>query len=138
MCSNKCILCAQVNADCLAEWGPLVKLTASSFVSSFAWWLIGEVGAFLAGRLGVIELGVQAVLTHFSTFFYCVPNGLGVLPNRHSLRISLSMDQKSIQVFTNDGILSPLLGSQTVQAAYCSLIIILHCYKLYHVSLDLV
>ena len=80
----------------MAEWGPLVKLTASSFVSSFAWWLIGEVGAFLAGRLGVIELGAQAVLTHFSTFFYCVPNGLGVQNTNSTLFILCYLTSSSV------------------------------------------
>ncbi len=68
----------RLSMECLTEWSPVLRLFTSSFINSFAWWLIGEVGAFLAGRLSATELGAQSVLTHFSTFFYCVPNGLGI------------------------------------------------------------
>ena len=61
----------------LFSWAELSQLISLSYLSSFATYLIGDIGPFLAGLLGATELGAQSVLVHFSNFFYFVPVGLG-------------------------------------------------------------
>lgn len=56
----------------------LFGLVCSSLVTTVVSWFAGEVGEFLAGRLGKTELAAQTVVINFSMIFYCIPVGLGI------------------------------------------------------------
>ncbi|KAM8898350.1 multidrug and toxin extrusion protein 1-like isoform 1-T1 [Spinachia spinachia] len=61
---------------CLQEWGSYMKLAIpSTFLIWFDWW-IWEVGGFLAGILGEVDLAAQHVLLEIGTIISMFPLGV--------------------------------------------------------------
>ncbi|CAL8267956.1 unnamed protein product [Merluccius merluccius] len=64
--------------DCMQDWGPFTRLAMSSMLMHcFAWWVY-EAGGFLAGLIGEVELGAQAILYQLAAFVYMIPMGMSV------------------------------------------------------------
>ncbi|CAL8267943.1 unnamed protein product [Merluccius merluccius] len=64
--------------DCMLDWGPFTRLAMSSMLMHcFAWWVY-EAGGFLAGLIGEVELGAQAILYQLAAFVYMIPMGMSV------------------------------------------------------------
>uniref|UniRef100_A0AAQ6AE18 Multidrug and toxin extrusion protein n=1 Tax=Amphiprion ocellaris TaxID=80972 RepID=A0AAQ6AE18_AMPOC len=64
--------------DCLQEWGSYMKLAIpSAFMICFEWW-IWEVGGFLAGLLGEVDLAAQHIMLTAQTNMWCMQFPLGV------------------------------------------------------------
>ncbi|KAI3373657.1 hypothetical protein L3Q82_022262, partial [Scortum barcoo] len=62
--------------DCLQEWGSYMKLAIpSAFMICFEWW-IWEVGGFLAGVLGEVDLAAQHVLVEIGAITFMFPLGV--------------------------------------------------------------
>ncbi|XP_053712305.1 multidrug and toxin extrusion protein 1-like [Synchiropus splendidus] len=61
--------------DCLQEWGPFIQLAIPSMLMlCLEWWLF-EVGSFLAGIIGEVELGAQSVVYELAVVAYMAPLG---------------------------------------------------------------
>ncbi|KAK0145900.1 Multidrug and toxin extrusion protein 1 [Merluccius polli] len=66
------------SSDCMQDWGPFTRLAMSSMLMHcFAWWVY-EAGGFLAGLIGEVELGAQAILYQLAAFVYMIPMGMSV------------------------------------------------------------
>ncbi|XP_057676903.1 multidrug and toxin extrusion protein 1 isoform X3 [Corythoichthys intestinalis] len=65
------------SSDCLQDWGSFIKLAVpSTFMVCFEWW-IWEIGGFLAGILGEVDLAAQHVMVEISAITYmCVCSGI--------------------------------------------------------------
>lgn len=64
------------STDCLQEWGTYMKLAIPSvFMVCFEWW-IWEIGGFLAGVLGELDLAAQHVLVEVGAITYMFPLGI--------------------------------------------------------------
>uniref|UniRef100_A0A8C6VZV2 Multidrug and toxin extrusion protein n=1 Tax=Nothobranchius furzeri TaxID=105023 RepID=A0A8C6VZV2_NOTFU len=64
------------STDCLQDWGSYMKLAVpSTFMVCFEWW-IWEVGGFLAGVLGEVDLAAQHVLLEIGAITYMFPLGV--------------------------------------------------------------
>ncbi|XP_070839137.1 multidrug and toxin extrusion protein 1 [Chaetodon trifascialis] len=64
------------STDCLQEWDSYMKLAIPSlFMVCFEWW-IWEIGGFLAGVLGEVDLAAQHVLNEIGTIMYMCPLGI--------------------------------------------------------------
>ncbi|KAM9729461.1 multidrug and toxin extrusion protein 1 isoform 2-T2 [Menidia menidia] len=64
------------STECLQDWGSYMKLAVpSAFMICFEWW-IWEVGGFLAGVLGEVDLAAQHVLVEIGTITYMFPLGI--------------------------------------------------------------
>ncbi|XP_049447717.1 multidrug and toxin extrusion protein 1 isoform X2 [Epinephelus fuscoguttatus] len=62
--------------DCLQEWGSFMKLAVPSlFMVYFEWW-IWEVGGFIAGVLGEVDLAAQHMLLEIGAITYMFPLGI--------------------------------------------------------------
>uniref|UniRef100_A0A3P8U295 Multidrug and toxin extrusion protein n=1 Tax=Amphiprion percula TaxID=161767 RepID=A0A3P8U295_AMPPE len=62
--------------DCLQEWGSYMKLAIpSAFMICFEWW-IWEVGGFLAGLLGEVDLAAQHIMVEIGAITYMFPLGV--------------------------------------------------------------
>ncbi|KAM9846557.1 multidrug and toxin extrusion protein 1 [Aulostomus maculatus] len=62
--------------ECLQEWGTYMKLAIPSvFMVCFEWW-IWEIGGFLAGVLGEVDLAAQHVLVEIGAITYMFPLGI--------------------------------------------------------------
>ncbi|XP_044077772.1 multidrug and toxin extrusion protein 1 isoform X4 [Siniperca chuatsi] len=56
--------------ECLQEWGSYMKLAIPSALMIYFEWWIWEVGGFLAGVLGEVDLAAQHVLVEIGTIIY--------------------------------------------------------------------
>ncbi|XP_040007090.1 multidrug and toxin extrusion protein 1 isoform X2 [Xiphias gladius] len=64
------------STDCLQEWGSYMKLAIPSlFMVCFEWW-IWEVGGFLTGVLGEVDLAAHHVLVEVGAITYMFPLGV--------------------------------------------------------------
>ncbi|XP_076605801.1 multidrug and toxin extrusion protein 1 [Chaetodon auriga] len=64
------------STDCLQEWGSFMKLAVPSLcMVCFEWW-IWEVGGFLAGVLGEVDLAAQHILVEVGAIMYMFPLGI--------------------------------------------------------------
>uniref|UniRef100_A0A8C4FE66 Multidrug and toxin extrusion protein n=1 Tax=Dicentrarchus labrax TaxID=13489 RepID=A0A8C4FE66_DICLA len=64
------------STDCLQEWGTYMKLVIpSAFMVCFEWW-IWEIGGFLAGVLGEVDLAAQHVMVEIGAITYMFPLGV--------------------------------------------------------------
>uniref|UniRef100_A0A673AAE2 Multidrug and toxin extrusion protein n=1 Tax=Sphaeramia orbicularis TaxID=375764 RepID=A0A673AAE2_9TELE len=64
------------STECLQEWGSYMKLAIPSvFMICFEWW-IWEIGGFLAGSLGEVDLAAQHVILELSAITYMFPLGV--------------------------------------------------------------
>nr|XP_040037085.1 multidrug and toxin extrusion protein 1-like [Gasterosteus aculeatus aculeatus] len=64
------------STDCLQEWGSYMKLAIpSACMVCFEWW-IWEVGGFLAGLLGEVDLAAQHVLVEIGAITFMFPLGV--------------------------------------------------------------
>uniref|UniRef100_UPI0037E785E8 multidrug and toxin extrusion protein 1 n=1 Tax=Semicossyphus pulcher TaxID=241346 RepID=UPI0037E785E8 len=64
------------STDCLQEWGSYMKLAVpSAFMVCFEWW-IWEIGGFLAGVLGEVDLAAQHVMLEIGAITYMFPLGV--------------------------------------------------------------
>ncbi|XP_054610921.1 multidrug and toxin extrusion protein 1 isoform X2 [Dunckerocampus dactyliophorus] len=64
------------STECLQDWGSYMKLAVpSTFMVCFEWW-IWEIGGFLAGILGEVDLAAQHVMVEISAITYMFPLGV--------------------------------------------------------------
>ncbi|KAM4620895.1 multidrug and toxin extrusion protein 1 isoform 2-T2 [Polymixia lowei] len=64
------------SSECLQDWGSYMKLALpSTLMTCFEWW-IWEIGSFIAGILGEVDLGAQHVLLELGTITYMFPLGV--------------------------------------------------------------
>lgn len=64
------------STECLQEWGSYMRLAIpSAFMICFEWW-IWEVGGFLAGILGEVNIAAQHVMLELGAIVYMFPLGV--------------------------------------------------------------
>uniref|UniRef100_A0A8C6T4Y3 Multidrug and toxin extrusion protein n=1 Tax=Neogobius melanostomus TaxID=47308 RepID=A0A8C6T4Y3_9GOBI len=64
------------STECLQEWGSYMKLAIpSAFMICFEWW-IWEIGGFMAGVLGEVDLAAQHILIEVGAITYMFPLGV--------------------------------------------------------------
>ncbi|XP_074466244.1 multidrug and toxin extrusion protein 1 isoform X2 [Sebastes fasciatus] len=64
------------STDCLQEWGSYLKLAIpSAFMICFEWW-VWEIGGFLAGILGEVDLAAQHVMVEIGEITFMFPLGV--------------------------------------------------------------
>ncbi|MEQ2262474.1 hypothetical protein XENORESO_012871 [Xenotaenia resolanae] len=64
------------STECLQGWGSFMKLAVpSAFMICFEWW-VWEVGGFLAGVLGEVDLAAQHVMVEIGAITYMFPLGI--------------------------------------------------------------
>ncbi|KAM4664039.1 multidrug and toxin extrusion protein 1-like [Discoglossus pictus] len=63
---------------CLEEWGPFIHLAVPSMLMLCIEWWAFEIGIFLAGVLGVVDLGAQAVIYQTANIVFMVPIGFSI------------------------------------------------------------
>lgn len=58
--------------DCLQDWGMFIRVAIPSMVMVCMEWWTFEIGGILAGLIGEVELGAQAILHQMITILYTV------------------------------------------------------------------
>ncbi|XP_030078258.1 multidrug and toxin extrusion protein 1 isoform X2 [Microcaecilia unicolor] len=69
--------------ECLQEWGVFVHFAFYGMLMMCLKWWTFEIGTFLTGQLGLVELGAQAVMYQFYFLAFLVPSVLGITVNVH-------------------------------------------------------
>ncbi|XP_053551555.1 multidrug and toxin extrusion protein 1-like [Bombina bombina] len=79
---------------CFEDWGPFIRLAIPSmFMLCIEWWAF-EIGIFLAGALGMVELGAQAIIYQTSNIVFMVPVGFSIAA---SVRVGQSLGAGNIE-----------------------------------------
>ncbi|XP_067866738.1 multidrug and toxin extrusion protein 1-like [Heterodontus francisci] len=71
------------STDCLQEWGLFIRLAIPSMLMLCIEWWSYEIGAFLAGIIGEVELGAQCIVYQIITVVYMLPLGFSVAASLH-------------------------------------------------------
>ncbi|CAN9501351.1 unnamed protein product [Ophioblennius macclurei] len=64
------------STECLQEWGAYMKLAVPSLLMIYFEWSIWEIGSFLAGVLGAVDLAAQHILVEVGSIIYMFPLGI--------------------------------------------------------------
>ncbi|XP_053311932.1 multidrug and toxin extrusion protein 2-like [Spea bombifrons] len=64
--------------DCLQEWGSFIRLAIPSMLMVCIEWWSFEIGGFLVGLIGVVELGAQAIMLELVVACFTIPFGFSV------------------------------------------------------------
>uniref|UniRef100_A0A2K6PCM3 Multidrug and toxin extrusion protein n=1 Tax=Rhinopithecus roxellana TaxID=61622 RepID=A0A2K6PCM3_RHIRO len=64
--------------ECLQDWASFLRLAVPSMLMLCMEWWAYEVGSFLSGILGMVELGAQSIVYELAIVVYMVPAGFSV------------------------------------------------------------
>ncbi|XP_037664956.1 multidrug and toxin extrusion protein 1 [Choloepus didactylus] len=64
--------------ECLQDWGAFFSLAVPSMLMLCIEWWAYEIGSFLSGLLGTVELGAQSVVYELAVIVYMIPTGFSV------------------------------------------------------------
>ncbi|XP_045425425.1 multidrug and toxin extrusion protein 1-like isoform X2 [Lemur catta] len=64
--------------ECLQDWASFLHLAVPSMLMLCIEWWAYEVGSFLSGILGMVELGAQSIVYELAIIVYMIPSGFSV------------------------------------------------------------
>ncbi|KAI5269597.1 multidrug and toxin extrusion protein 1 [Manis pentadactyla] len=64
--------------ECLQDWASFFHLAIPSMLMLCIEWWAYEIGSFLSGTLGTVELGAQSIVYELATIVYMIPTGFSV------------------------------------------------------------
>ncbi|XP_049632826.1 multidrug and toxin extrusion protein 1-like [Suncus etruscus] len=64
--------------ECLQDWASFLHLAIPSMLMLCIEWWAYEIGSFLSGILGMVELGAQSVVYELAVIVYMIPTGFSV------------------------------------------------------------
>ncbi|XP_055992852.1 multidrug and toxin extrusion protein 1-like isoform X2 [Sorex fumeus] len=64
--------------ECLQDWASFLHLAIPSMLMLCIEWWAYEIGSFLSGVLGMVELGAQSVVYELAVIVYMIPTGFSV------------------------------------------------------------
>ncbi|KAK1331723.1 hypothetical protein QTO34_009697 [Cnephaeus nilssonii] len=64
--------------ECLQDWGSFFRLAIPSMLMLCMEWWAYEIGSFLSGILGMVELGAQSIVYELATIVFMIPTGFSV------------------------------------------------------------
>lgn len=67
--------------ECLQDWASFLRLAIPSMLMLCIEWWAYEVGSFLSGILGMVELGAQSITYELAIIVYMIPSGFSVAAN---------------------------------------------------------
>ncbi|KAL1780151.1 multidrug and toxin extrusion protein 1 [Sigmodon hispidus] len=67
--------------DCLQDWASFLQLAVPSMLMLCIEWWAYEIGSFLSGILGMVELGAQSITYELAIIVYMIPAGISVAAN---------------------------------------------------------
>uniref|UniRef100_A0A4W2C2P2 Solute carrier family 47 member 1 n=1 Tax=Bos indicus x Bos taurus TaxID=30522 RepID=A0A4W2C2P2_BOBOX len=80
--------------ECLQDWGPFFRLAVPSMLMLCIEWWAYEIGSFLSGVLGMVELGAQSIAYELAVIVYMVPTGFSVAA---SVRVGNALGARDIE-----------------------------------------
>uniref|UniRef100_A0A8C5MLS5 Multidrug and toxin extrusion protein n=1 Tax=Leptobrachium leishanense TaxID=445787 RepID=A0A8C5MLS5_9ANUR len=104
---------------CFEEWGTFIRLAIPSmFMLCIEWWTF-EIGIFLAGTFGVVELGAQTVVYQLANTVFMIPTGVGIAA---SVRVGQALGAGFIEQAKKSALVS-LMITECFAVCCCILLI---------------
>ncbi|XP_006877495.1 PREDICTED: multidrug and toxin extrusion protein 1 [Chrysochloris asiatica] len=80
--------------ECLEDWASFLHLAIPSMLMLCIEWWAYEIGSFLSGILGMVELGAQSVVYELAAIVYMIPTGFSVAA---SVRVGNALGARNIE-----------------------------------------
>ncbi|XP_010616447.1 multidrug and toxin extrusion protein 1 isoform X1 [Fukomys damarensis] len=105
--------------ECLQDWASFLNLAIPSmFMLCIEWWAY-EIGSFLSGILGTVELGAQSIVYELGVIVYMVPAGFSVAA---SVRVGNALGAGNIEQAKKSSVVS-LLVTELFAVTFCVLLL---------------
>ncbi|XP_063289187.1 multidrug and toxin extrusion protein 1-like [Pelobates fuscus] len=105
--------------ECFEEWGSFIRLAIPSMLMLCIEWWTFEIGIFLAGIIGVVELGAQAVVYQLANIVFMMPVGVSIAA---SVRVGHALGAGDIKQAKKSAIVS-LLMTESFALCCCILLV---------------
>ncbi|XP_062072194.1 multidrug and toxin extrusion protein 1 isoform X2 [Lepus europaeus] len=110
--------------ECLQDWASFFRLAIPSMLMLCMEWWAYEIGSFLSGILGMVELGAQSVTYELAVIVYMIPMGLSVAVN---VRVGNALGAGNIEQAKKSSAVA-LLVTELVAVVFC--VVLLSCKDL--------
>ncbi|XP_014398345.1 PREDICTED: multidrug and toxin extrusion protein 1-like [Myotis brandtii] len=105
--------------ECLQDWGSFFRLAIPSMLMLCMEWWAYEIGSFLSGILGMVELGAQSIVYELATMVFMIPTGFSVAA---SVRIGNALGAGDIAQARRCSVVSVLV-TELFAVAFCVLLL---------------
>ncbi|KAM7333540.1 hypothetical protein ACRRTK_006860 [Alexandromys fortis] len=106
--------------ECLHDWASFLQLAVPSMLMLCIEWWAYEIGSFLSGILGMVELGAQSITYELSIIVYMIPAGFSVAAN---VRVGNALGAGNIEQAKKSSAVS-LIVTELFAVTFCVLIIV--------------
>nr|XP_048304104.1 multidrug and toxin extrusion protein 1 [Myodes glareolus] len=105
--------------ECLHDWASFLQLAVPSMLMLCIEWWAYEIGSFLSGILGMVELGAQSITYELALIVYMIPAGFSVAAN---VRVGNALGAGNIEQAKKSSAVS-LIVTELFAVTFCVLMI---------------
>ncbi|XP_051023655.1 multidrug and toxin extrusion protein 1 [Acomys russatus] len=105
--------------ECLQDWASFLRLAIPSMLMLCMEWWAYEIGSFLSGILGMVELGAQSITYEVALIIYMIPAGFSVAAN---VRVGNALGAGNIDQAKKSSAVS-LLATELFAVTFCVLLL---------------
>ncbi|XP_032945936.1 multidrug and toxin extrusion protein 1 isoform X3 [Rhinolophus ferrumequinum] len=105
--------------ECLQDWGSFFQLAIPSMLMLCIEWWAYEIGSFLSGILGMVELGAQSIVYELAAVVFMIPTGFSVAA---SVRIGNALGAGHIEQAKRSSVVSVLV-TELCAVTFCVLLL---------------
>ncbi|XP_012872017.1 PREDICTED: multidrug and toxin extrusion protein 1-like isoform X1 [Dipodomys ordii] len=105
--------------ECLQDWASFLHLAIPSMLMLCIEWWAYEIGSFLSGILGMVELGAQSIVYELAVIVYMIPIGISVAA---SVRVGNALGAGNIEQAKKSSVVA-LLVTVLFAVAFCVLML---------------
>ncbi|XP_055450085.1 multidrug and toxin extrusion protein 1 [Psammomys obesus] len=105
--------------ECLQDWASFLRLAIPSMLMLCIEWWAYEIGSFLSGILGMVELGAQSITYELAIIVYMVPLGISVAAN---VRVGNALGAGNIEQAKRSSAIS-LIVTELFAVTFCVLLL---------------
>ncbi|XP_006973641.1 multidrug and toxin extrusion protein 1 isoform X2 [Peromyscus maniculatus bairdii] len=105
--------------ECLQDWASFLQLAVPSMLMLCIEWWAYEIGSFLSGILGMVELGAQSITYELAIIVYMIPAGFSVAAN---VRVGNALGAGNIEQAKKSSAVS-LIITELFAVTFCALLL---------------
>uniref|UniRef100_A0A8C2LGA4 Multidrug and toxin extrusion protein n=1 Tax=Cricetulus griseus TaxID=10029 RepID=A0A8C2LGA4_CRIGR len=105
--------------ECLYDWASFLRLAVPSMLMLCIEWWAYEIGSFLSGILGMVELGAQSITYELAIIVYMIPAGFSVAAN---VRVGNALGAGNIEQAKKSSTVS-LIVTELFAVTFCALLL---------------
>ncbi|XP_053328720.1 multidrug and toxin extrusion protein 1-like [Spea bombifrons] len=107
------------SSACFEDWGSFIHLAIPSMLMLCIEWWTFEIGIFLAGVIGVVDLGAQAVVYQVANIVFLMPVGISIAA---AVRVGHALGAGDLEQAKKSTVVS-LLMTETLALCCCILLL---------------